>query len=190
MVAFVPAHRTVPLTRKAKPLGSFAFIMSSRSTRPSAAKDNSGSIPDEHDSNDEYDPGTKQMAKKPRRKPGGTSKQHPEWKGVKGVRGKLRMLTEMPLDILFEVGLQFMRHSQGSPADAAQIFSHLHPWDVLRLARTTKSLRDILMRRSSISIWKNALMNTPGMPECPNDMTEPEFINLAYDKHCFVSTLA
>ena len=53
------------------------------------------------DSSDEHDD-TKLTAKKPRRK-AGTSKQDVEQKRVKGVRGKLKMLTEIPLDVLFEV---------------------------------------------------------------------------------------
>ncbi|KII84075.1 hypothetical protein PLICRDRAFT_367809 [Plicaturopsis crispa FD-325 SS-3] len=82
-------------------------------------------------------------------------------------RGKLESLPDMPLDVLFE------------------IFGHLQPLDVLILARSTKALRGILMnRRSAISIWKTALSNCPGLPECPFDLTEPQYINLAFSKHC------
>jgi hypothetical protein len=75
-------------------------------------------IPDEQDSTtDEYgDLETKQKSKKSRKKPR-TSNQDGEQKRVKGIRGKLKMLTEMPLDVLFEVRLQFKRHSQGSCPD-------------------------------------------------------------------------
>ncbi|KDQ62087.1 hypothetical protein JAAARDRAFT_148747 [Jaapia argillacea MUCL 33604] len=81
-------------------------------------------------------------------------------------QGKLRMLPEMPLDILFE------------------IFGHLLPLDLLRLAWTTKSLRRILMRRSARSVWIHTLANVPGLPECPPDLTEPQFSRLAFDPHC------
>jgi hypothetical protein len=48
-----------------------------------------------------------------------------------------------------------------------QIFGHLRPYDILRLARTTKALRAILMQRSAISVWKEARANVEGLPDCP-----------------------
>ncbi|RDB26165.1 hypothetical protein Hypma_006658 [Hypsizygus marmoreus] len=80
--------------------------------------------------------------------------------------GFLERLTEVPLDILFE------------------IFSHLHPLDLLRLARTTKTLRSILMQRSATSVWKATISNVDGLPPCPPDLDEPEYVNLAFDDHC------
>jgi hypothetical protein len=67
-----------------------------------------------------------------------------------------------------------------------QIFGHLLPLDVLHLARTTKDFRRVLMHRSAKSIWKSALSNVPGLPECPPDMSHPAFANLAFDPHCHV----
>ncbi|KAL0947627.1 hypothetical protein HGRIS_013715 [Hohenbuehelia grisea] len=81
-------------------------------------------------------------------------------------RGKLRDLPHMPLDILFD------------------IFSNLNPSDLLRLARTTKALRDILMRRSASPIWRAACANISGLPDCPPDMAIPAFVNLLFDTHC------
>lgn len=52
---------------------------------------------------------------------------------VRGKRGALKHLTEAPLDVLFE------------------IFGKLNPIDLLYLARTTKALRNILMRTSASS---------------------------------------
>ncbi|KAJ6597218.1 hypothetical protein DFH09DRAFT_114194 [Mycena vulgaris] len=87
-------------------------------------------------------------------------------------RGKLRMLPEMPLDILFE------------------IFSCLDPPDVLRLARTTKDLRNVLMRRSAISIWKSAFLNDPDLPGVPDGLNEPQYANLAFSPHCHFCFIA
>ncbi|KAJ7589026.1 hypothetical protein C8J56DRAFT_1163994 [Mycena floridula] len=81
-------------------------------------------------------------------------------------KGKLSLLPSLPLDILFEV------------------FSHLLPMDVLNLARTTKELRRVLMRRSALSIWKAALAEVPELPECPADMSLPGWVNLAFSLHC------
>ncbi|KAF8229544.1 hypothetical protein L208DRAFT_1401994 [Tricholoma matsutake] len=90
----------------------------------------------------------------------------PPIKVFRGMRGKLGQLTEFPLDILFE------------------IFGHLQPSDLLRLARSTKTLRGILMSRSAISVWKHAEVNVEGLPPCPRGLTEPEYANLAFDSYC------
>ncbi|KAJ7775180.1 hypothetical protein B0H16DRAFT_1760930 [Mycena metata] len=81
-------------------------------------------------------------------------------------RGQLKMLPEMPLDILFE------------------IFSHLEPPDVLHLSRTTKDLRSLLMNHSAISIWKSAFLNDPDLPELPEGLNLPQYANLAFSPHC------
>ncbi|KII85738.1 hypothetical protein PLICRDRAFT_126436 [Plicaturopsis crispa FD-325 SS-3] len=86
---------------------------------------------------------------------------------LRGSRGKLANFTEMPLDILFE------------------ILEYMLPVDILHLARTTKALRGILMcRRTAISIWKAAFANCPDIPECPDDLNEPQYANLMFLKHC------
>ncbi|EJF66113.1 hypothetical protein DICSQDRAFT_152111 [Dichomitus squalens LYAD-421 SS1] len=84
----------------------------------------------------------------------------------RGRRKSLSKLPDMPLDILYEV------------------FSHLHPYDLLRLARTTKAFRRLLLSRSSITIWRESLASVPGLPECPPDLTEPSYTNLLFDPHC------
>ncbi|KAJ7085777.1 hypothetical protein B0H15DRAFT_846335 [Mycena belliarum] len=89
-----------------------------------------------------------------------------------GRRGGLKMLPEMPLDILFE------------------IFSCLQPPDVLRLARTTKALRSLLMSHSAISIWKSAFMNDPDLPGAPDGLSEPRYANLAFSPHCHLCFIA
>ena len=59
--------------------------------------------------------------------------------------------------------------------------------DLLNLARTTKDIRDILMRRASKSVWKQAFVNvTPSLPECPSDLSEPQYAELAFGKTCTV----
>jgi len=61
------------------------------------------------------------------------------------------------------------------------------PLDLLRLARTTKGFRKLLMSRSSISLWKDVLRNISGLPECPPWMSEPAWVNLVFYPHCHVS---
>jgi len=62
----------------------------------------------------------------------------------------------------------------------------LRPLDVLNLSRATKTLRAILMNRSSIVVWKNARANVARLPECPDDLTEPQYAELVFGKNCFV----
>ncbi|KIK95926.1 hypothetical protein PAXRUDRAFT_826525 [Paxillus rubicundulus Ve08.2h10] len=81
-------------------------------------------------------------------------------------RGRLEMMPGMNLDVLF------------------YIFGFLHPMDILNLARTTKSFRQLLMRKSSAFIWKTSCKQIDGLPDCPPDLTEPQYVNLVFDPHC------
>ncbi|KAF8968282.1 hypothetical protein BDZ97DRAFT_1755332 [Flammula alnicola] len=92
---------------------------------------------------------------------------HTQAKKARGrTRGILKDLVEMPWDVVSE------------------IFGLLKPLDLLNLARTTKDLRAMLMSRSSVSIWKEARSQFPGMPECPPDLSEPQYADLVFGKHC------
>jgi len=104
--------------------------------------------------------------------------------------GKLAGLMNLPLDVLFEVCPFYMSSWSFWCLTMLQIFGHLNPFDLIRLARTTKQFRRVLMHRSSISVWKNARENVPNMPDCPAYWTEPYYANLAFDPHCHVSLLS
>ncbi|KAF6754195.1 hypothetical protein DFP72DRAFT_379144 [Ephemerocybe angulata] len=80
--------------------------------------------------------------------------------------GKLASFVSMPLDVLHE------------------IFGHLHPYDLLRLTRTTKEFRRILLHKSSISTWKTSFEHVSNLPPCPPEMCEPAWANLAFSPHC------
>ncbi|KAF8549176.1 hypothetical protein OG21DRAFT_1500574 [Imleria badia] len=64
------------------------------------------------------------------------------------------------------------------------IFAYIYPMDLLNLARTCKSLRGLLMHRSSAFLWKTALRQVEGLPECPTDLSEPEYTNLVFCNRC------
>ncbi|KAF9007559.1 hypothetical protein BDQ17DRAFT_1238061, partial [Cyathus striatus] len=68
-----------------------------------------------------------------------------------------------------------------------EIFCYLHPQDVLHLSRTTKQLRGILMTKNARFVWKAAFSTARGLPQCPSDLTEPQYASLAFDEHCHVS---
>ncbi|KIJ60339.1 hypothetical protein HYDPIDRAFT_160988, partial [Hydnomerulius pinastri MD-312] len=81
-------------------------------------------------------------------------------------RGRLEMMPDMNLDILF------------------YILGLLHPMDLLNLARTTKSFRHLLMQKSSAFAWKTARSQIQSLPDCPPDMSEPQYANLLFYPHC------
>ncbi|PPQ95754.1 hypothetical protein CVT26_015880 [Gymnopilus dilepis] len=83
-----------------------------------------------------------------------------------GVDGSLQMMTKLPVDVLYEV------------------FSHLHPMDVLSLSRTTKSLRSILLARHARGVWRSSLATVRALPPCPPDLTEAQYASLAFDNWC------
>ncbi|KIK59136.1 hypothetical protein GYMLUDRAFT_44891 [Collybiopsis luxurians FD-317 M1] len=88
------------------------------------------------------------------------------------VRGKLglleRLAKDMPLDVILE------------------IFCYLDPGDLLRLARTTKDLRGILMSKSSEFVWRTARENVEGLPPRPEDLNEPQYAHLLYESYCHI----
>ncbi|TBU50710.1 hypothetical protein BD309DRAFT_985349 [Dichomitus squalens] len=87
-------------------------------------------------------------------------------KAVRGRRGGLRDMPDMPLDVLLE------------------IFGFMHPRDLLALARTDKAFRAFLMTRNAQTLWSAALESVEGLPRCPSYMSEPAYVNLLFCNHC------
>ncbi|KLO04422.1 hypothetical protein SCHPADRAFT_1003308 [Schizopora paradoxa] len=65
----------------------------------------------------------------------------------------------------------------------AEIAKHLSPEDLLRLARTSRLWRCILMSKTSKFIWEGAFAELK-MPKCPADMNEPQIVDLLFGKGC------
>ncbi|KAG1789451.1 uncharacterized protein HD556DRAFT_784951 [Suillus plorans] len=82
-------------------------------------------------------------------------------------KGGLSLLPTISLDVLFE------------------IFGFLKPLDLLNLARTSKAFRNLLMRKSNAFIWRASRSLIPNLPECPPDLSEPQYACLAFDPHCY-----
>ncbi|KAI0354355.1 hypothetical protein OH77DRAFT_1425917 [Trametes cingulata] len=82
--------------------------------------------------------------------------------------GKLAGIMTVPMDVFFE------------------IMSHLHPADLLRLARTSKRVRAAVLSRASRSLWKGALARVAGLPPCPEGMCEPAYAALVFGRNCFL----
>ncbi|KAG1754398.1 hypothetical protein EDB19DRAFT_1626773 [Suillus lakei] len=83
-------------------------------------------------------------------------------------KGGLSLLPTISLDVLFE------------------IFGFLKPLDLLSLARTSKAFRNLLMRKSNAFIWRDSRSLVPNLPDCPADLSEPQYACLAFDPHCHV----
>ncbi|KAA1467018.1 hypothetical protein DENSPDRAFT_831972 [Dentipellis sp. KUC8613] len=93
-----------------------------------------------------------------------TTSSIPKHRGSRKNDGRLKVMLDMPLDILYEV------------------FSHLTPADLIHLARTSKSLRLLLLSRRSSFIWRSVRTQVPGptVPNPPEDMSEPSWANLIF----------
>jgi hypothetical protein len=70
----------------------------------------------------------------------------------------------------------------------AQIFGHLHPYDLLRLSRASKALRALVLHKRMKNVWTNALAAL-NMPPCPLDISEPRYTALAFENICSVSVI-
>ncbi|EIW52750.1 uncharacterized protein TRAVEDRAFT_90169, partial [Trametes versicolor FP-101664 SS1] len=86
----------------------------------------------------------------------------------RGPAGRLDLLMRAPVDIFYE------------------IVSHLHPLDLINVARTSKPLRTLLMTRKSRSVWRSCLGNVRGLPPCPDEMNEPAYAALLFERICTV----
>jgi len=70
-----------------------------------------------------------------------------------------------------------------------EIASLLEPIDLLRLSRSTKFLRGILLNRQNAVLWRRARANIMNLLDCPDELSEPEYASLVFDRHCTVSTI-
>jgi hypothetical protein len=105
-----------------------------------------------------------------------------------GKRAKLSALQTVPVDILFEVrrcGCSAKAIIEKSP----QIFAFLHPMDLIRLSRTTKTVRSLVMAKSARVVWMSSLASIADLPPCPKDMSECAWARLVFEPICHVHML-
>ena len=106
--------------------------------------------------------------------------------------GKLAGIMRMPVDIFFEVRTRLSTiyiTLMSACLMVPQISVHLMPLDLLHLARTSRGLRELLLKRSAAFIWRAALANVPDLPPCPDNMSELAYSSFLFDKFCQVSLL-
>ena len=122
------------------------------------------------------------VSTKKRKTAGGGQKEAPKRK-----KGKLSRLPNMPLDVLYEVmSGGNLEESRGTEPTLTQIFSHLHPRDLLRISWTTKAFRRVLTSTSSKTVWMNSFASVEGLPPCPDDMNEVECASFLFNPLCQV----
>ncbi|KAF8186280.1 hypothetical protein BJ912DRAFT_468674 [Pholiota molesta] len=78
----------------------------------------------------------------------------------------LKDFVNLPLDIIYET------------------VAYLEPLDLLTLARLSKEFRALFMSRSSLFIWRRVLGEVPDLPPCPQDLSEPQYASLMFEKFC------
>ncbi|THH00583.1 hypothetical protein EW145_g7059, partial [Phellinidium pouzarii] len=78
---------------------------------------------------------------------------------------KLDMMMTMPVDVFCEIA------------------HYLGPDDILRLSRSSKALRELLVSKSSRVIWHTA-EESVGLPACPPDLSSPQYAALLFDTFC------
>ncbi|KAF9645813.1 hypothetical protein BDM02DRAFT_399008 [Thelephora ganbajun] len=123
------------------------------------------------DSGDEYEERTPEPSKTRGKKRARTAKMTAKDKQQEKRRKKanLSMLPEMPIDILYE------------------IFSLVHPRDLLHISWTAKVLNGFLTSKSSRHVWQASFKTVPENeqpPPCPPEMTEMAYANLVYGQCC------
>ncbi|TRM58392.1 hypothetical protein BD626DRAFT_550730 [Schizophyllum amplum] len=89
-------------------------------------------------------------------------------KPARGTRSRKRLtaLFDFPLDVVYE------------------IFSHLHPAHLLNVSRTNKALRGTLMQKSVRGVWRLSFEGVEDLPPVPDDLNEPQYARLLFDKSC------
>ncbi|KAL0960585.1 hypothetical protein HGRIS_005619 [Hohenbuehelia grisea] len=64
------------------------------------------------------------------------------------------------------------------------ILSSFTPLDLLHLAWTSKDMHAFLLSKRQRFIWKDALSSIDGLPQCPRDLTEPQYAFLVFCPLC------
>ncbi len=91
------------------------------------------------------------------------------------------------MDVVYEVRTenenQSLQRSELIPL--IQIATYLEPADLLRLVRTNTWLRSLFLSKT-VPPWKQA-RRFLRIPDCPKDLSEPEYASLVFDDDCHVS---
>ncbi|KAJ3505897.1 hypothetical protein NLJ89_g7170 [Agrocybe chaxingu] len=70
--------------------------------------------------------------------------------------------------------------------DITYLFWEALPVDLLNLARTSRRFRATFMSKTALGVWKRVLERIPDLPECPKDLTHPQYASLMFEKFCMM----
>lgn len=107
--------------------------------------------------------------------------------GQRRMKGFLKSIPHMPLDILHEVSPPHGYTRGWCSLPTFKIFSHLEPSDLLHLTRVAKAFRSFLLNKNALGIWRSARRNVDDLPDCPPFLSEPAYANLMFSPYCHVS---
>ncbi|KAG8698270.1 hypothetical protein FRC08_006028 [Ceratobasidium sp. 394] len=96
-----------------------------------------------------------------------------ESNGLRLATGKVEHLPSEP-SRLFMIPLEVF----------TQIMCNVQPGGLLALARTCKTLRTILLSKSTIGVWRVAEQTTSRLPTRPRGMSSPRYAALAFFNEC------
>ncbi|KDR73271.1 hypothetical protein GALMADRAFT_727996 [Galerina marginata CBS 339.88] len=65
-----------------------------------------------------------------------------------------------------------------------KICSYLEPMSLLSVARTSMATRANVMSNKAASLWKDVVKQVEDIPECPKDLTGPQYASLLFDDCC------
>ena len=85
--------------------------------------------------------------------------------------------------------VNLLRSASSLTRRAFQIFSLVHPRDLLHISWTSKVLNRFLTSKSSRHVWQASFKTVPEEeqpPPCPSEMTEMAYTNLVYGRYCMV----
>ena len=132
-------------------------------------------------------PPKKRSRKYPAQRQPTTAAVAPPTKARVVANGKLKLLVEMPLDILYEVGSPIFERMTRAERVVSQIFGHLDPQSLLHVSYTSKALRAILITRNSRSVWRKCISADADFPPKPDNLNEPQWIEVLFGNTCSVS---
>ena len=104
-------------------------------------------------------------------------------------KAMLSMLPEMPVDILYEVRGFHSCITFSLMRQRSQIFSLVHPRDLMRISWTAKVLNEFLTSKSARHVWQASFTSISmgeRPPTCPSGMAEMAYANLLYGQCCMV----
>jgi hypothetical protein len=87
-----------------------------------------------------------------------------DFRRIRGRRGQLKVMTELPIDILME------------------IFGHVEPYDLLCLSRASKGLRSVIVGENTSTLWKKVCNHTRRIINTINLLIHKAYANVGHNR--------